>query len=169
MKKCDETFEQIALWVEENGLMQVCGATKKQMLARFNIDNNTFDNWLKIPTFSKRIKKAKEVFAASTIVAAENALKQLAFGFSKQKEIKRVKESDAKGNPVIIQQVEIVKELAPNVAALIFLLCNLAPDKWQQKQVNDHTTGGERINLIGFTEADRKNLERVAADGLAKE
>ncbi|MBR5118872.1 MAG: hypothetical protein IK100_09535 [Muribaculaceae bacterium] len=169
MKKCEESFEMIAKWVELNGYMQACGATQKQLLARFDITDKTLQAWLKIPTFYERIKKAKEIFANSTLLEAENALKKLAFGESQQKEIKRIKESDAKGNPVIVQQTEIIKELPPNVGALIFLLCNIAPDKWQQKQVRDITSKGERINFVGFSDEDAKNLAKLKENGLAKE
>lgn len=169
MKKSDETFEAIAKWVELNGYQQACGATQQQLVAHFGIDRTTLVKWLEIPDFSLRIKKAKETFANSTLLEAENALKKLAFGESQQKEIKQIKESDARGNPVIVQQTEIIKELPPNVGALIFLLCNIAPDKWQQKQVKDVTSKGERINFVGFTDEDAMNLARLKANGLAKE
>ena len=160
MKKCKETFEAIAKWVELNGYMQVGGATQQRLLAHFGIDDKTLRNWMKIPEFSELIKKAKEAYASTTLHTAENALTDLAFGKSKQKEIKRTKESDAKGNPVIIQQVETIKEMPPNVTALIFLLKNLAPERWSDKQQVD--VSGKPIITFMVDKEDERMLKDYA-------
>lgn len=147
MKKSDASFEAIAKWVEINGYMQVGGATQVALLENFNISRNTLNLWLKDEDFRTLIKNAQDVYSAGLLVKLENALRATALGEATSEDVKETEECDAKGNPVVVQRITTTKRLPPNVAALIFMLCNIAPDKWQQKQIKAVTTEGDDVDF----------------------
>lgn len=135
----DDMVKRCVAFVEENGLMNRGGATLKQFCEAMGIADNTYYEWSKKSEFSDAIKKAIKVNEAKLTIEVENSLRKKAVGGYTLKESKTTYESDAEGNPVVVGQVVTEKEQAPDTAAAIFILCNNAPDKWQQKQTTNHT------------------------------
>lgn len=176
MKMNAAKIEEAAAWVEKNGLHpQPCGATIKQFCQAMGITDRTYGNWLKISAFSEAITRAREVFATTTVREVENALVKAARGvdFTKSKEEYRaqlIKEYDPKTGkkikeyygekPVQVKAFHETMYYPPDVKAAIFVLSNMAPDKWKQKQETAITTP-DGVNFIVGSQAEKEILERL--------
>lgn len=119
-------------WVRENGLIECGGATLISLCRHFGISDRTFQRWLKRKEFAEAINSAKQHFADNLERDLVASLAKSAKGYSY---VKRKKEytSDKNGNPVIKKQTTEDVDVQPNVGAAIFLLTNIAPERWQNK------------------------------------
>lgn len=154
MKLSAAKIQECASWVEENGLYpQRCGASVKQFCEAMGINDATFRRWLGKADFADAITHAREVFQQNTVHEVVNALVRAARGvdFIKKKDEGRpqvVKEYDPKTGKKIkeytTEKIVTVKSLRetvyfpPDVNAAKFLLTNMDPDNWKNKQ--DTTT-----------------------------
>lgn len=141
MKFTKEKIAECAEWVANNGLAQAGGATIRSFCKAMGIDDATYRRWLQNAAFAEEIKKAKEKFAETLVVEVENNLRKKARGGFLLESVKTVYESGADGKPYVVSQTKETKQAPPDTAANIFLLCNLAPGKWQQKQTTTHEAG----------------------------
>ena len=85
--------------------------------------------------FSEAIKKAKDDFKNSIEHDIVVSLAKAAKGYEYE-EIK-TEYQDVNGKPQIKRQTKTKKHVEPNVGAGIFILTNIAPQTWQNKQRND--------------------------------
>lgn len=132
---------EIIEWVAENGLMDYGGARKGQLVEYFHIDRKTFDKWLLKPDFKKAINEAKETWKASKAHELVLTLMKSATGFEydKEKEHKEYR-PNADGSQGRLTKKVVDKEKGycpPNVGAAIFLLTNLDPEHYQNRQKSD--------------------------------
>ena len=169
-----EKIAECAAWVEQNGLHpQPCGATIKDFCAAMGITERTWTNWQKISAFSDAIKRAREVFRVTTIRDVENALVKAARGvdFTKIKEEAKaevIKEYDPKTGKKVkeytgeLKTIKATRETMyypPDIKAAIFVLTNLAPDTWKNKQETEHKGLPENIVVVRSEEEARKLRE----------
>lgn len=162
MKYNSGIVEECANWIRENGLMEYGGAKLKDFCAHFGIDNMTYYRWLENADFSDAIKKAKEDFKNNLERDVVNSLSRLAKGYEYDQTTTEY--TDVNGKPQIKKQVKKKIHVEPNVGAGIFLLTNIAPERWKnrQRQDVDVTTAGDKIQFSGFNflpytpEADEK-------------
>lgn len=150
MKLSKEKIQECAAWVEENGLYpQRCGASVKLFCEAMDITFKTYQAWSRNSNFSNAITCARDVFQQKTVHDVVNALVKAAKGFeiTKTKNEGRaqvVKEYDPKtGKKVKEYTTEKIittksqREIdyyPPDVAAAKFILTNLDPDNWKNKQ-----------------------------------
>lgn len=127
-----ELVEDVCRWVRENGLKDNGGATIASLCRHFGIAEMTFGRWMKRKEFADAINSAKQYFADNLERDLVASLAKSAKGYSY---VKRKTEytSDKNGNPVIKKQTAEDVDVPPNVGAAIFLLTNIAPDRWQNK------------------------------------
>lgn len=132
IKLSEELINDITRWVRENGLKDNGGATLISLCRHFGISDRTFQRWMKRKDFADVINSAKQHFADNLEHDLVNSLAKAAKGYSY---VKRKTEytSDKNGNPVIKKQTTEDVDVQPNVGAAIFLLTNIAPDRWQNK------------------------------------
>lgn len=152
---------EIAAWVATYGLMDYGGAKKGQLVEHFGIDPTTFDEWMKKPEFKEAIEKAKDKFKASKAHDLVLTLMQSATGFTydKEKEHKEFR-PNADGSQGRLTKKVVDKEkgyVPPNVGAAIFLLTNLDPEHFQNRQKND-------INIKQDDEAKKMTLDEINAE-----
>lgn len=132
IKLNNDLINDITRWVRENGLKDNRGATITSLCRHFGISEMTFGRWLKRKDFADAINSAKQYFADNLERDLVNSLAKAAKGYSS---VKRKTEytSDKDGRLVIKKQTTEDVEVSPNVGAAIFLLTNIAPERWQNK------------------------------------
>lgn len=132
IKLNDDLINDITRWVRENGLIEYGGATLISLCRHFGISDRTFQRWIKRKDFADAINSAKQHFADNLERDLVASLAKSAKGYSY---VKRKTEytSDKNGNPVIKKQTTEDVDVQPNVGAAIFLLTNIAPERWQNK------------------------------------
>lgn len=132
IKRTTELTDSILKWVRENGLKDNGGATITSLCRHFGIAEMTFGRWMKRKDFADAINSAKQHFADNLERDLVASLAKSAKGYSY---VKRKTEytSDKNGNPVIKKQTTEDVDVQPNVGAAIFLLTNIAPERWQNK------------------------------------
>ena len=148
--KITKVWKQSAIkWIEENG---VCPTPKHPTLkgactvTDFCRENGISDtHWYRVTTSDKafldEIEKADDIFKGKQVKDCINNLRKLANGFQSEKT--KLTETGVMRNgrmstTTAVRYTEKVNIL-PNVAANIFLLTNLDPDNWKNKQSNDFT------------------------------
>lgn len=132
IKLNDDLINDITRWVRENGLKDNGGATITSLCRHFGIAEMTFGRWMKRKDFAEAINSAKQYFADNLERDLVASLAKSAKGYNY---VKRKTEytSDKNGNPVIKKQTTEDVDVQPNVGAAIFLLTNIAPERWQNK------------------------------------
>lgn len=166
-------------WVELNGLYpQRCGASIKLFCDAMGINPRTYNNWSHNSDFSEAIAHAREVFQQNTVHEVVNALVKAAKGvdFTKTKEEGRaqvVKEYDPKTGKKVkeytTEKIVTVKSFRervyfpPDVRAATFLLTNMAPDDWKNKQDNttDLNMNLEEAPVIVFGEKPAQEQDQA--------
>lgn len=135
-------------WLEPDGLILLegwarDGLSKEQIAHNIGINVKTLYDWeQKYDPICNAIKKGKEVVAYEV----ENALYKRALGFEAEETTTEVRK-DARGNTIEKHVKRVKKQVAPDTGAAIFLLKNLRPDKWRDKQ-NEEPPGSGSIIII---------------------
>lgn len=127
-----DMVQSCADWVRENGLMDYGGATLTDFCNAMSIDDQTYYRWLCKVEFAEAIKKAKEAFRSNLEKDIVKSLANSAKGY--EYEQYTTEYTDVNGKPKIKKQVKKNIRVEPNVGAAIFLLTNIAPDRWKNKQ-----------------------------------
>lgn len=156
MKLNDEKIAECAEWVAENGLSEYGGATIMEFCAFADIDVKTYYNWKQNSNFSSALKKAKQTFKDNLEKDLVVSLAKAAKGYKYEK-MRTELGTGKDGKPIIKKQTSEKIEVQPNVGAAIFLLTNLAGDRWKNKQNSEVTA-----NVHGEIETENTyNLEDV--------
>lgn len=119
-------------WVRKNGLIDFGGATLTDFCKAMGIEDQTYYRWLDKVEFVEAIKKAKILFRDSLEKDIVKSLANAAKGY--EYEQYTTEYTDVNGKPKIKKQVKKNIRVEPNVGAAIFLLTNIAPDRWKNKQ-----------------------------------
>lgn len=175
MKLNAAKIQEAEAWVEKNGLHpQACGATVKDFCKAMGIDDATFRRWMKKADFADALTRAREVFAQTTVREVSNALVKAARGvdFTKIKEeakAEKVVEFDPKTGKKVreymgdLKTVKAYRETVyfpPDTKAAMFVLTNLDPENWKNKQdTTVHTPDGVRI--IVENEEQKRRIETI--------
>lgn len=134
-KYSPEIVKRCADWVRKNGLIDYGGARLADFIAFLGIDQKTYYNWSKKSEFSDAIKKAKEEFRESLETDLVKSLAMAAKGYEWEQAITEY--MDDGGRPKIKKQTKRTMRESPNVGAAIFLLTNIAPERWKNKQLKE--------------------------------
>lgn len=138
MKYGKAKIEECAEWVKIHGLMEYGGALLKDFCRDMDITQETYFQWMKQSEFSDAIKNAKEIFRNSLEKRIVNSLVDTALGYEVE-ETRTEYRTGKDGNPRIEKQIKTKKHVQPNTGAAIFLLTNIAPDKWKNKLNTEHS------------------------------
>lgn len=162
MKYNSVKIEECAAWVRIHGLMDYGGATLKEFCREMDIEDETYYQWMQKSEFSEAIRKAKEVFKNSLEKRLVESLANSALGY----EVEEVKSEYANdlltGNPKLKKQTRIKKHIQPNTGAGIFLLTNIAPERWKNKLNTEHSgmvEGG--IKFVVKDEEEKELIKQV--------
>ena len=132
MKYSKEMIKACADWVRKNGLIDYGGARLADFIAFFRIDAQTYYRWLEKAEFSNAIKKAKEEFRESLETDLVKSLSLVARGDFKITQTVTLTQGGKE-----VSTTTKVQQVAPNVGAAIFLLTNIAPERWKNKQLKE--------------------------------
>lgn len=138
-KYSKEIVKDMSDWVRENGLIDYGGAKFGDFCRRFGIDDMTYYRWMKQTEFAEAIKKAKEEFKKNLETDIVFSLSKAAKGYDVEEittEGREVQEGEKKVFKAV-KQVRKKKHIECNVGAAIFLLTNISPDKWKNRQKNE--------------------------------
>ena len=180
MKMNAAKIAEAEAWVEKNGLHpQPCGASIKDFCKAMGISDETFRRWQKNVPFVEALQRAREIFRVTTVREIENALVKAAKGvdFTKIKEEARaekiVEYDEVTGKKIreregALKTVKATRETfyyPPDVKAAIFVLTNMSPDVWKQKQETTLQGGDVPVNIILGDAKAVEGLQRALATG----
>ena len=150
MKLTAEMKKHIREFVELNGLYpQHCGSPLKDLLKAVGIDWHTFKRWEENTDFADLLSRARATFAQQSEIEIVNALKRAALGIEFTEETSEataqvIREYDPKTGKKVKEYTtdKLVPKKAkrktvvipPSVEAGKFMLKNLAPERWKDKQ-----------------------------------
>lgn len=159
MKYSIEKVGMCADWVKENGLMGHGGATLVQFCKAMDISQETYYQWMAKSEFSEAIKKAQDAFLRALEHEIVKSLYRSACGYEYEERAEEyvVKE----GKEVLKKRTVTAKRVQPNVAAGIFLLTNIAPERWKNKQNTEHT-GQIDTGITFIVENDEQKRKLLA-------
>lgn len=133
------------------------GDTVEAACVKAGIDKSTFYQWMKDndkSDFSDAVKNAKDEFRKTIVGRLEKSLWKKALGFEFEEE-----KTETNKEGVTVKKTVAKKYYAPDTAALIFALTNLAPDEWKNHQTSDVAlkTTSEVLN----DEQLQKEIDRI--------
>lgn len=130
-KYCDEIVQEICGYIRD-------GDTQEAAYEKAGIGKETFYGWMREKTdFSDAIKAAKKEFLRNQYKDAVQSLYKRATGYDVEEP--EITYGDKDGKPYIKQKKVRTKHIPADPQALKFLLTNLYPDDWQDKQKNELT------------------------------
>ncbi|MCM1075966.1 MAG: hypothetical protein NC548_45570 [Lachnospiraceae bacterium] len=138
VKECED-------WVMEHGLMEHGGAKLKDYCTAMGIHHKTHQLWLKHkPEYIEALNRAKLYFKEHLCRELVRSLADAAKGYEHEttEEHTEYRQNPANPSQPIIHRMTKKKTkiyIKPDVAAAIFLLCNLDPEHYQNRQRNDIT------------------------------
>lgn len=110
------------------------GATNKEAAELGGISEGIFYDWInRKPEFKESVKKAHEAHDKNAVAQVKASLFKRAIGYKIQ-ETKTEFAGTKDGQIYVKHQVTVDKEIAPDVAAAVFWLCNRDPANWKNKQ-----------------------------------
>lgn len=130
-KYCDEIVQEICGYLRT-------GDTQEAACKKAGIGEETFYGWQREKTeFSEAVKAAKKDFLRNQYKDAVQSLYKRATGYDVEEP--EITYGDKDGKPYIKQKKVRTKHIPADPQALKFLLSNLYPDDWQDKQKNELT------------------------------
>jgi len=178
MKLNARKIAEAEAWVEKNGLHpQPCGATIKMFCTQMGISFMTYQRWCENENFVNALNRAREIFHSTTVRDVENALVKAARGvdfvhIKEEKKAQKVKEYDEKGrkikeydgDPIIVKSMRETIYYPPDVKAAQFVLTNMEPERWKNKQ--EHTISPDSQPLVlQLSERAKEGLEKALSTG----
>ena len=161
MDYSENKIKECVAWVETHGLQDFGGATVVDFCKAMNIDRQTYYNWEKKSAFSAAIENAKKVFRDTQEERLVESLMNSALGYEAE-EKKTEYVSDENGNRRPKKQTVTKKHVQPNTGAAIFLLTNIAPERWKNKLNTEHSGEVQQgLNIIVQNERQKELINRV--------
>lgn len=161
MKYNKVKIQECAAWVRIHGLMEHGGATLKDFCKAMDISQELYYQWMEKVEFLEAIQKAKEDFKATQEERLVESLMNSALGYEAE-EKKTEYVSDENGNRRPKKQTVTKKHVQPNTGAAIFLLTNIAPERWKNKLNTEHSGEVQQgLNIIVQNERQKELINRV--------
>lgn len=157
MKYSEEMVKRCAEWVSEYGLIECGGASLISYCAAMDIDTETHRRWLNKAEYAEAIKNARQEFRDRLEKNIVTSMAQAATGY--EYEETSTEYGNAEGKPYIKKKTVTKKRVQANVAAGIFLLTNIAPERWKNKQNTEHT--GQIDTGITFVVENEEQVDKL--------
>ena len=143
-KYCKEIVDEICAYLSQ-------GMTQDEASERAGIHRDTFYEWKNTKTdFSDAIKAARKDFLRMQCGDVIKSLYKRAAGYDVEEP--EIVYGDRDGKPYIKQKKVRTKHIPADVAAQKFLLTNLYPDDWKERQQNELT--GSLANKVTIEYVD---------------
>lgn len=162
MKWGTQVIQKTEEWISENGLMEHGGAKLYDFIKAIDVNDKTYRRWLdEKPEFKDAIDKGKAEFKSRLTTDLVASLAMVAKGYEREETEKEFK-PDPK-NPEKPRQTKFKKKTVyyqPNVGAAIFLLTNLDPEHYQNRQKGDIVLRTDDEKKLSIDEIN-KEIERL--------
>ena len=143
-KYCKEIVQEICAYITQ-------GMTQAEACERAGIHVDTFHDWKNNkPEFSEAIKAARKDFLRMQCGDVIKSLYKRAAGYDVEEP--EIVYGDRDGKPYVKQKKVRTKHIPADVAAQKFLLTNLYPDDWKERQQNELT--GSLANKVTIEYVD---------------
>lgn len=130
------------------------GSTFKEACQRAGVSDSQFYEWKsKKPDFSDEVKKAHKEGRAKIVPELERALYKRALGYE-YTETKTETFPDGNDRVTVTR-----KQMPPDVGALVFALCNLAPGDWRNKVENQ--VSGDLKTTVKVEVEDKETQKEI--------
>lgn len=152
-------------WLTEEGLLLIRGwardgLTEEQIAKNIGISRSTLREWkTKYPAISATLKKGKDVVDRQV----EEALIKSLMGYNT---VEITKERNIKTGELEVTR-EVIKEVPPNITALIFWLKNRKPKQWRET-ANDPKNKAEVKYIKAKTEQIKGGEQNNTEDKIVK-
>jgi len=164
-KYSKEKVAECEEWVSKHGLIDYGGAMLKEFCKEMGIDNKTYYHWLKVKDdFREAIERAKAVFKSNLTHDLTISLSEAAKGYEREEVVTDYVPNPQDNTQPIIRGMKRRKvHYPPNVGAAIFLLTNLDPEHYQNRQRNDIAVRKEEEKEMTIEEinAEIARLEKL--------
>ena len=163
MKYSASKLAEIEGWISEYGLIDYGGAKLKDFCREMGINDKTYRNWLKKEDFRETIKRAKEVFKSNLSHDLAASLAMVAKGYEREETETEYRPNANNPNMSHITKMKKKKVyFQPNVGAAIFLLTNIDPEHYQQRQRIDNVIKKDDKDMtIDEINAEIERLEKL--------
>lgn len=163
MKKSISLFQRAEEWVKEHGLIDYGGGQLQDFCTHLGINDKTYRRWLKEEDeFKTAIERGKRDYEKSLAHNLHETLSMVATGYEREET-----ETEYRPNPTNPQQPIITKMkrkkvfFQPNVGAAIFLLTNLDPEHYQNRQSNNIVLKDDKEKEMTLEEINNE-IERLS-------
>ncbi len=143
-------------FIEEYGLVEWGGASIREYCKHVDLTYQTHYNYLDNDEYKTAITDAKKVFESKVEKGAVKTLYRLSEGFYYTETTKVVR------GGVEVEKKEVEKYSTPNLGATIFILTNMMPEVWKNRQNTDLTSQGNAMPNIILGAETSKNMPKLA-------
>lgn len=165
MKKSTALFKEAEKWVREHGLIEYGGGQLQDFCKHLGINDKTYRRWIvQEDAFKEAIRMGREDYKKSLAHDLHETLSKVAKGDTFTETTTEYKPNPKDPNkPIISKLVKKEVHVQPNVGAAIFLLTNLDPEHYQNRQKNDVVLKGndEKEMTIDEINAEIERLQKV--------
>lgn len=169
MKYTAELLNQAEKWVKEHGLIDYGGGQLQDFCAALGINDKTYRRWLvEKDDFKQTIDKAKEFYKQSLTHKLHETLSMVATGYDKEETETEYRPNPKDPNKPTITKMKKKKVFyQPNVGAAIFLITNLDPEHYQNRQSNNLTLKDdtEKEMTLDEVKAEIERLKKIETKG----
>lgn len=139
MKKSASLFQRAEEWISKHGLIEYGGAQLQDFCKELGINDKTYRRWLnEEDDFKKAIEKGREAFRLTLAHDLHETLAKVAKGSEHEETTTEYRPNPKNPDkPTITKMVKKKIVIQPNVGAAIFLLTNLDPEHYQNRQRTD--------------------------------
>lgn len=165
MKYGNQAIQATEAWISDNGLMDYGGAKLSDFLNYIGISYKSYYRWMdEYPEFKAAIERGKAEFKARLTTDIAASLAMAAKGYEREEPEEEFKPNPKDPNKAI--QTKFKKKTVyyqPNVGAAIFLLTNLDPEHYRNRQSAEITgRDGTPIVIQVETKEQKELMERIA-------
>lgn len=137
------------------------GSTRQDAAKVGGISRETFYKWFRNnKDFADEVLMAEKFVADNMVPEVKASLFQRATGYV-AKEKRTEYGTDKEGRPIVVRQVIVEKPVPPDVAAAIFVLTNLDPENWKNRQTFDGKVKTEEKTDLSLASVPDDLLEQV--------
>lgn len=162
MKYSIALVQRAAEWVQQHGLIDYGGGQLQDFCAFLGINDKTYRRWLsEQEEFKTALDKAKEIYKQSLTHELHETLAMVATGYEREETETEYRPNPKDPNKPSITKMKKKKVFyQPNVGAAIFLITNLDPEHYQNKQNNNITLKDDTEKEMTLDEIN-KEIERL--------
>lgn len=169
MKKSAALFQKAEEWIRKHGLIDYGGGQLQDFCKELGINDKTYRRWLiEEEEFKKAIERAKEFFKQSLTHKLHDTLSMVATGYEREETETEYRPNPKDPNKPTITKMKKKKVFyQPNVGAAIFLITNLDPEHYQNKQSSNVTLKDETEKEMTIDEinAEIERLKKIDTKG----